>query len=155
MKKIIKITSALSILFALSSCGGKTPEPILLHKDACAGCKMSISEGNFATELITKKGRVYKFDDVLCMNAYVAENDAAEIEKFYVGDYLKDNELIDATTAWYVHSEQIKSPMGGHIAAFSDKAAAEQLAGEYETHVKNWNEIKSMALSEKTNEYYH
>ncbi len=127
----------------VGSCGAEGPEPILLNKDACAGCKMSISEGNFAAELITSKGRVYKFDDLQCMRDYVQSNVGLSPAQFYVADYQKENELIEATTAWYVQSEEIRSPMGGHTAAFADKAAAEQLAAAHQVSIKNWNEISS------------
>ncbi len=147
------ITSVLATALLFASCGNKGPEPIQLHKDACTSCKMSISEGNFAAELITPKGRVYKFDDVLCMNGYIKVNKGTEAGKFYVGDYQKENELIDATTAWFVRSEHIRSPMGGNTAAFADKAAAEKLADEYQTIIKNWDEIN--ALLSSGNEYEH
>ena len=149
----------ISILFIVSSwligCSTKGPEPILLHKDACASCKMSISEGNFAAELITSKGRVYKFDDIQCMKDYVQANAGAASSRFYVGDYQKENELIDATTAWYVQSEQVKSPMGGHTAAFAGKEAAEEVAAAYQTSVKNWQEIQSPVSPANDHEQHH
>lgn len=153
--RTVRTLSVLAIFSFMISCGSDGPEPIQLNKDACSHCKMSISEGNFAAELITQKGRVYKFDDFLCMNLFVSENQNMEVKNFYVGDYLKENELTDATSAWYVHSEQIKSPMSGHIAAFSNKTEAEEFAKQYETSVQTWNEITSSISSIKTHEHSH
>src|SRR5690606_37038460 len=73
--------------------------------------------------------------------------------QLYVGDYLKKNELIDAETAWDVHSEKIKSPMNGHIAAFAQKADALKLADESDTSVQNWKEIESIIASNKPSEH--
>lgn len=152
-RKSAQAMSAIVLFSLMVSCGIDGPEPIQLHKDACSSCKMSISEGNFAAELITQKGRIYKFDDVLCMNLFISENQDSKVSKLYVGDYLKKNELIDAETAWYVHSEKIKSPMNGHIAAFAQKADAEKLADELDTSVQNWKEIESIIASKKTYEH--
>ena len=138
---------------SLMACNPKGPEPILLNKDACTGCKMSVSEGKFATELVTDKGRVYKFDDIQCMKDYIEANPDLVLEKFYVGDYSKDNELIDATQAWYVQHEEIRSPMGGHTAAFSDKNAAAELAAQLKVNVNSWDEIQSSSAN--THEHHH
>ena len=35
---------------------------------------MGIEDPKFATELITEKGRIYKFDDLNCMQSYATEN---------------------------------------------------------------------------------
>lgn len=152
MKNIIILLAVSALLIA---CAGNGPEPVLLNKDACASCKMSISEGNFAAELITPKGRVYKFDDIQCMRDYVKANAEVGSGKFYVGDYQKENELIDAAAAWYVQSEQIKSPMGGHTAAFAEKEAAEKLAAVYGVSIKSWSEVSALAPSGNSNEHHH
>lgn len=48
---------------------------------------MTISDGRFGAELITKKGRVYKFDDLRCLINYKAENTSVENIKYFVPDY--------------------------------------------------------------------
>lgn len=133
--------SFILMVIILHGCGEREPEPIQLHKDACAYCKMSISVGNFASEFITRKGRVYKFDDITCMYAYAQENNETEIDRYYVADYSKANNLINATAAWYIHSDQIKSPMAGGIAAFSERSAAEGMGKIMNVPVKTWSEI--------------
>ena len=143
-------------LLLLSSCNNNEPEPVLLNKDACAHCKMTIAEANFAAEAITKKGRVYKFDDVLCMLHYVAENNAADIAGYYIGNEGDANHhFINAATAWYVHADAIKSPMGGNTAAFADKSAAEKLAAQHQAGVQNWDELKSTLLPAGKHEQHH
>lgn len=139
----------------LTSCNNNHPEPIALHKDACSFCKMSISDGRFAAEIITKKGRVYKFDDISCMNGYVATQDKNTIAKYYVGNALKENELIDATQAWYIHNENIKSPMGGNTYAFLTKEDAEKKTTEFASQIKNWSEISTFYTNEMKHEEQH
>lgn len=126
-----------------SACGAKGPEPIILNTDACDYCKMSISEGNFAAELVTSRGRVYKFDDVKCLFGYVAEQENMEGNAYYVADYQKENQLIEADQAWYVKHESFHSPMGGNIAAFPSKEAATQKAQELQVETQQWKDIST------------
>ncbi|MCC6447078.1 MAG: nitrous oxide reductase accessory protein NosL, partial [Chitinophagaceae bacterium] len=60
---------------------------------------------------------------------------------YYVNDYNKENELIEATQAWFVNSEVLKSPMGGSIAAFQSKEDAAKLAKDLNVEVKDWKGI--------------
>ena len=73
LKKINLFISAATLVL-LVACGHSGPETININKDDCDNCKMSISDKRFACELVTEKGRAYKFDDVTCMMSY--KNDA-------------------------------------------------------------------------------
>ncbi|KEO75813.1 nitrous oxide reductase accessory protein NosL [Anditalea andensis] len=105
------------------------PEPIDFGKDACDHCKMVIMDPKFGAEIITDKGRIYKFDDVNCKINYIDENDIAEENLKYklVIDFSEPKTLINADRAYYVKSDEIKSPMGSHIAAFNSEDAAQQM----------------------------
>lgn len=141
-KKKTNVVSVLALALITFSCGTKQVEPIKLNVDACEFCKMSISDGRFGSEIITKKGRVYKFDDISCLLNYVSENDENQIANYYVNDYLKDNVLIDATTAWFVKHESFNSPMKGNRGAFSSKQEAEKNSEEIDAEVLNWDSIR-------------
>ena len=73
-----KVPPAAMLLALLSglftACSGKGPEPIALNKDNCDYCKMSISNMSFASEIVTVKGRAYKFDDLACLIHYKNDN---------------------------------------------------------------------------------
>ena len=58
----MKILSYFFFFTLLISCGKKEAEPIKLNSDGCEFCKMKISDGKFGAEIITAKGRIYKFD---------------------------------------------------------------------------------------------
>ena len=60
---------AVSVL-AIMSCQKSGPQDFALGKDQCDNCRMTITEQKYATQLITQKGRAYKFDDIMCMNMY-------------------------------------------------------------------------------------
>lgn len=140
-KKNKIVPTALFMVFILSSCGTKGPEPIALHKDNCEFCKMTIADGRFGAEIITNKRRVYKFDDISCLIKYQKENPNTVFSAWYVHDYTASNQLIDATTAFYVQSENLRSPMRGDVAAFADKSKAEIVAVENQTQILDWGRI--------------
>ena len=124
-----------------TACTNKGAQPIKLNVDNCDYCKMTISDGKMAAEVITKKGRVYKFDDIICMHGYVTENKNTEYANQYIADYLSPANFINVETAFYVRNNEIKSPMGGNTAAFSDKEKANEFAKKYNTDVLNWTNL--------------
>ena len=129
MKLFGKLLVASSMI-VLAACSESMPQEIAVGKDQCANCKMTISEPKYATQLITEKGRLYKFDDISCMNDYeVSNTESTGNAKTYVADF-SSGEFIEKTTATFIKGGDIKSPMGGNTQAYKDKAAAEKAATE-------------------------
>lgn len=135
------------------SCSNSAPVPVHLHQDACNYCKMTISDGRFAGEVITKKGRIYKFDDLACMIRYAASVQLPEKTRYYIGDFTKENQLTDATTAWYFRHETLRSPMGGNSAAFISRDSAVFRAAAYQTIAINWEDIQQRLQPQKKNHH--
>ncbi|MDP2385747.1 MAG: nitrous oxide reductase accessory protein NosL [Bacteroidota bacterium] len=130
------------LLFSFTACEPTKPEPIKLNADNCNNCGMTISNPKFAAELFTQKGRAYKFDDISCMVNYKIDNkDKANGASFFVADFLGDNHLIPAETAVYITSENVKSPMGGNTAAFSNKESSTKYATDFMAEYTTWNDI--------------
>ena len=127
MKNLFNILGIIS-LGIFFSCSPKGPEKINFGKDQCELCKMGIEDPKFATELITEKGRIYKFDDLNCMQSYATEN-AEQVgqAKLYVPDFIT-NELFPLEKATLITGGAIKSPMNGNVAAFKNKNEAEKTA---------------------------
>ena len=141
-----KITPAIavvaSVLIFLSSCSAK-PEPIVYGKDVCYSCKMGMADSRFGGEVVTKKGKVYKFDDLHCMigflrSGFIVEKD---IRQNVVINYEKQNDFLDVQTAQFVISPALKSPMGSNAAGFATKAAAQKNSVENQEQVLSWNEL--------------
>jgi len=145
-KKINKLNIALSLLpvvfFFIFSCSTSKPEPIKLNSDKCDNCGMAISNLAFASELFTSKGRVYKFDDLSCMLTFKKENtEKSNLASYYVSNFLADNHLLMAEKSFFIKGETINSPMGGNIAAFSNKDSANKYAEKFEANIINWIEL--------------
>lgn len=124
LKPLILAASVLAIM----SCQKSGPKDFALGKDQCDNCRMTITEQKYATQLITEKGRAYKFDDIMCMNMYESSNpDKASNAKTYVIDF-PSGQFLEKAKATFIKGGSIKSPMGGNTQAFKDKAAAQKAA---------------------------
>ena len=136
------VTSLVVLAFIMASCNTSKPEPIKLNSDNCDNCGMTITDPKFATELLTSKGRYYKFDDISCLLNYISDNkDKADKAKCFVADYLGNNQLIPVETSIFIQGENINSPMGGNTAAFTNKDSAAKYATKYEAETLTWETI--------------
>ena len=125
------------MLILVSSCT-ISPQKIEYGKDMCSFCDMAIVEKTHAAQYVTKKGRAYKFDAIECLINGIKNKPIDEFSFLLVIDYLNPGELIDANVAIYLISEEIKSPMGENLTAFSDKNSITQKGKQY-----NWKEINN------------
>ena len=124
-----------SSIIVLAACAETGPQEIAVGKDQCDNCKMTISEPKYATQLITEKGRLYKFDDISCLKDYETSNtESTTNAKTYVADF-PSGKFIESSTATFIKGGDIKSPMGGNTQAYQDKAAAEKAAVDLEATV--------------------
>ncbi|MDO4225340.1 MAG: nitrous oxide reductase accessory protein NosL, partial [Bergeyella zoohelcum] len=116
---ITKTFLAGSLLLGIVACtADQSPQEIALEKDLCDDCKMNITEKGYATELVTAKGKVYKFDDIQCLEAFKTANpDKAEGAKTYAVDF-PSKEFVDTEKATFITGGDISSPMGGNTQAF-------------------------------------
>jgi len=137
----MKWLSFFLILFLTISCANKEAVPINLNTDGCDFCKMKIADGKFGAELITSKGRIYKFDDMHCMINYHKENKNVQIHSFYIHDYNQNNVLIPAETAFYIKGGEINSPMHGNIIAVKTNEEAQIVAQKLKANPISWQEI--------------
>lgn len=103
-----------------SSCSTK-PQPIEFGVDNCDFCKMTISDQRYGAELVTKKGRIYKFDDLHCIKGFILEGkvEQKDIASSWLVDFSQPETLIPAETSFLLENEELKSPMGSNIASFA------------------------------------
>jgi copper chaperone NosL len=144
-KKKMKIkASALSLLMLtmLSSCNS-SPEPIKTGIDYCSFCKMTVSDEKFGAEIITQKGRIYKFDDAICLTNYLKTNyiQQSNIKNIYLTNYEKNHQLINVKNAIILKSESIRSPMNGNIAAFYNKEDLQKINQTMQGTIVTWAEL--------------
>lgn len=137
MYKRKKFVAALIVflIFGIASCNSG-PQPIKLGTDACSFCKMSIADNRFGAEIITKKGKVYKFDDMHCVLGFMKANtiNNNDIKETYLVNFDEPHNFIPAQKAFLLKSDELHSPMGGNVASFDSetklKEAGQKIKGE-------------------------
>lgn len=137
MKHLIII---LLLGFVSTSCT-VNPEPINYGQDACHYCKMTIVDKVHAAEIVTHKGKVYKFDASECMANFMSEFDKAQIKLHLTNHYSEPEALIDATKATFLISKNIPSPMGAFLTAFKTKQEAEAVQVEQGGNIYTWDTL--------------
>lgn len=131
-----------AIAAVFSSC---TPsaDPIKYGQDQCAYCRMTIADARFAAQIVLKTGKNFKFDAIECMVWFLQEGrvDTAKLYQLLVANFAAPGKMIDGRTAWYLHSDQLKSPMGGNIAAFPSREVALQYQQELGGQLLRWQDL--------------
>ncbi len=126
----------------------KAPEPISYGNDACDNCKMTISDPKFGAELITNKGKIYKFDSIECLSAFYSSMKEEEIHSGWATGYLTPEKFISTNNAFFLVSEKLKSPMGLNISAFADQTSLDKIKAEYGGKVLSWKDVRSYVKNE-------
>lgn len=148
--KLARNRSAVAVLLAmtvsmttLTGCSTE-PEAIRFGKDNCHFCKMTISDQRFGAELVTTKGKIYKFDDAHCILSFM-HSDAIkekEIADVYFTDFAGKHTLIKASEAMLLQSELFESPMKGNLAAFTVEDSMKKAADQYTAARISWDQLK-------------
>ncbi len=137
-----KAIAVVLILSSLASCN-TGPEPIKTGTDNCYSCKMTISDNRFGGEIVTKKGRIYKFDDSECILSFIKAKaiEPGEIKDVYFVNFCEKHSLLNVNDCHFLRSKDIRGPMGGDIAAFDNSDSLAKAKQYYKGAVARWNEI--------------
>lgn len=115
------------------------PVEIRLGEDACDSCHMFVSERAYAAQLRTSDGRVEVFDDIGCLFERIA---AAEPAAAYVVDS-SGAAWIDARSASFVLSKDLKTPMASGLAAYASREKATEAASRLHGRALTYAEVPS------------
>jgi copper chaperone NosL len=117
---------ALTLLLLACTTG---PVPIAYDQDGCDYCRMQISDPRYGGELITRTGKVHKFDSIECLASFYATlSDSTAVRSLWVSNYLEPGTLIPAREAIFIHHEGPGSPMGRGLLALRGDANAAGVA---------------------------
>jgi copper chaperone NosL len=101
---------------------------------------MTISDKKFGAEIVTDKGKVFVFDDLHCLAAYLKENQQASNSDFYVVNF-ENGELLKKDDASFLKSETLRSPMGSNTAAFMSKESLQKFSANFPGETVEWNTV--------------
>ena len=116
------------------------PQEINFGEDACHYCSMTIVDRQHASQLVTDKGKSYKFDAIECMINHISES-TTPIALYLVTDYTHPEALIDAKKATFIISSNIPSPMKANLSALESKAEAEALQASKGGELYTWQAL--------------
>ena len=128
-------------MILMISCEVK-PQEIAYGADACHFCRMTIVDRQHAAEIVTVKGKAFKYDAIECMMNHLNKWDEPEVKYFLVADYTTPGKLVDATLSHYLISEAIPSPMGEFLTAFESSEERGKIVKETKGKTLSWNELK-------------
>ncbi|HXX29207.1 MAG TPA: nitrous oxide reductase accessory protein NosL, partial [Myxococcaceae bacterium] len=105
---------ALALLAALACTrGSPDPAPLDPRNDACASCRMLVSDPRTAAQLVAPGEEPLFFDDVGCLARYLAEHPGRRGAVAYVADH-RTGAWVQASSAEYILQASVATPMGSH-----------------------------------------
>lgn len=143
----IKTTIMLVLLVLISAC---SQEPAEIHygSDECVHCKMMITDSQFASQIVTEKGKALKFDAIECMAVY-HRNHSEELKdaKLWVNNYNNPGEWLLAPDAQFVKSEVVNSPMGESLLAFPSQEVAKKHVQDKPGLLMDWEKVSNTKMN--------
>jgi copper chaperone NosL len=104
---------------------------------------MVVMDERFGAEIITVKGKIFKFDDVICMIRFMKSGtiNKKDIDRAFAMNYLLKNSFINVDQAVFLLSPELHSPMNGNTAAFINSTEASEVAEKMKGDLLNWSEL--------------
>jgi copper chaperone NosL len=115
--------------------------------DQCAYCKMTIMNSKHASQMVSTKGKVFKYDSIECL---IKDKDSQTDSKFkfvMVSNYEVDSALIPADSAFYLITDKIQSPMGANVSAFKDSLQAMNMQAKHSGEIYTWDDLLMFILT--------
>jgi copper chaperone NosL len=118
------------------------PPHLSFGQEACAFCRMIISDERFAAATVNGAGETLKFDDVGCLIEHDAGLGIPERDTICWVRSFDGQGWLNAREATFVRSTRIVSPMNHGLAAFSHARAAGELANDPGSRSLRFSEMR-------------
>lgn len=138
----MRFISYIIIVLAVGAC---TPEAgkVNYGKDGCSFCSMTIVDNQHAAQIVTDKGKVYKFDAIECMLNDLSKREKSNVAMTLVNNYSEPGEFIPVEGSTFLISKAIPSPMGAFLSAFEKSEAAAKVQKEKDGELYDWISIQA------------
>jgi len=143
MNMKLQYTVAIATLALIFSGCSNGPRPIHYGEENGAYCKMGISDNRYGAELITDKGKTYAFDSVECLASFYLEDGVpkTDVASLWVTDFQNPPALIKVEDAFFLLSDNLRSPMGMNLTAFSYAIGKDAVGNAFSGEIIGWNEV--------------
>lgn len=128
-------------VMALTGCR-HGPEAIAFGVDTCQHCKMTLLDRRFGGEIVSRHGKVFKFDSLDCLHSFARSHpgETSEDSQVFVLDGGGSGELLKADDAKFQERADLHAPMGKAILA--TKASANMAVGQF----LSWQDVQKRLL---------
>jgi copper chaperone NosL len=142
-RRIVGLGAALLLAIVSLGCGEPAPVVIRYDSDACDHCRMTISDPAFAAQIVTRTGKVYRFDDPACLARFMsaAHVASADVHSIWMNDHAAPEDRVNARDAVFVVSDRIRAPMNGRMAAFGRRADAMAFQSSVGGQLRSWDDV--------------
>ncbi len=129
-----------SLMFGACSNG---PRPIQYGAENGAYCKMGISDNRYGAELVTKTGKIYTFDSVECLASFYLEGQVPreKVASLWVTDFQNPPALVRVDDAFFLLSDNLRSPMGMNLTGFSHAIGEEAVGNAFAGDIIGWKDV--------------
>jgi copper chaperone NosL len=108
-----------ALALAVAACTRGPPGPAALdtRHDACAQCRMAVSDARFAAQLVAPGEEPRFFDDLGCLRDFLRSGTPVPRGAIaFVADH-RTKEWVRAAMAAYTRVDALETPMGSHLVA--------------------------------------
>lgn len=125
MRSPLRVVAVLAAA-VLAACGGgvEGPAPVDTKNDACAWCRMSVSDLRFAAQLTAPGHEPKLFDDAGCLRDWLKEPRESAPWTAWLSDH-RTKEWVKATDAVLVLDPAVQTPMSSGLLAWASASSRE------------------------------
>jgi len=105
---------------------------------------MPVADEKFGGEIITVKGKLYKFDDMGCMIHFMKNGLSVNetINKIFPINYVNCRKFIDVNQSVFLVSANFRTPMNSNIAAFESQQEASPFLKNFPGEILTWDQLQ-------------
>lgn len=139
-----KIRFIILLMIVMAACSTQ-PVPIHFGQEACSYCRMLISDNRYGGELVTTRGKAYKFDSIECMTAYILKEKkgSENIKNLWTINFSDPGHFINVSQSLFLISDDLKSPMGLNLSAYDSPNAIKKTSNLNKEKIIRWPEVKT------------
>ncbi|MFO1519843.1 MAG: nitrous oxide reductase accessory protein NosL [bacterium] len=146
-KKSEGLFALLLLIFIFVACARTQPADFKAGEYRCEFCRMDIVDMRFKAEVLTRKGKVHRFDSIECMMGWWLGR-PEEAPGRWVSDFYHPEKWVYLEKAYLLKGKRLTSPMGASLAAFSSKEELDRALGEFGGKALNLGELEDFIRRE-------